>query len=280
MAYNNTTNTQLLRNTWDAEIKVNPTEETKIADFVAQPIGAEKFGNTIYLRKVPAMTAQSTTDNTSRASALTYNSAATERVSGTAVMKYSAVELEDSFLSQAIDDGNVRAAFKKQLMASIKEAIDTSLFTLASGLSHTQAGAALDDGMLRAGLGQLDLYAKNKVDDDTVKLLVIHPTQYANALNIPALKEYQIRGTEGSAVSGKLAGFGIRFRRSGLVYLSGGVTYCNPLILEDAFALAWNIKPRMKDAQMQDGILERFIAQTEYAALEWFDSSGVSLNIT
>ena len=276
---NATTHSNQLRDLVDSEIGVNPTEETKIADWVAQPVGAEKIGNTLYLRKLAEATANTATPVTNGvASSLTMNSAAHERVSGSAVMKYSGYEIEDSLLTRVIDDGPYRAGLNKQGMASIKKAIDYAVFTLASGLSHSQAGAAIDDGMLRAALGQLDLYAMNEVDDDTPKLLVIHPTQYANALNIPALKEYQIRGTAGGAVSGKLNAYGITMRRSGNVYWNG-TTYFNPLILKRAFALAWNIKPRVKPTQY-DGLVERLIFQTEFAALEWYDQFGVSLNIT
>ena len=56
-------------------------------------------------------------------------------------------------------------------------------------------------------------------------------------------------------------------------------TVLNPLLLKDAWALAWNEKPHLLDVQT-DGLTEVFIAYAEYGVCEWFDSSGVSLNIS
>ena len=203
-----------LRDTWDAEFGLNPTEETKIADWVEQPIGAQKFGNTLYLRKVPAMTANtysSTSTNGLRAS-LTWNSAALERVSASATMKYAAIGVDRAVMNRAIDDGNFRSALKKQGMAAVKEALDSSLFALAAGLSITESGAAIDDAMVRSALGQLAANAKGKFTEDSAKLLVVDPTELKNVWNIPAIKEYQIRGTIGAAVNAKLNAYGLVWR--------------------------------------------------------------------
>ena len=271
--------THSIRETWDAEVGLNPTEETKIADWVEQPIGAQKFGNTLYLRKIPVATANTATPGTHNIrGSLNWNTTTEARVSASAVQKYSATGIERSLLNRAIDDAQFRNGYKTQLLASIKEAIDTDIFALAAGLSATEAGADLDDAMLRSGLGQLVLNAKGKVKDGTQKLLVVHPREFKNALNIPAIKEYQIRGTIGAAVTGTLNAYGVMWRESGLVFVSAGTAYM-PLILKDAFALAFNEKPNIMDVQF-DGLTENFIAVTGYGTCEWFDSSGVSLNVT
>ncbi len=269
-----------LRDTWDAEFGLNPTEETKIADWVEQPVGAQKFGNTLYLRKLPAYTA-STYSSTSTAGLranLTWQSTALERVSAAATMKYCAIGVDRAVLNRAIDDGNFRAGLRKQGMASVREAIDISLFDLASSASVTESGAAIDDAMIRSALGQLATNAKGKFNDDAAKLLVVDPGQLANVLGIPAIKEYQIRGSIGSAVTGRMNAYGVMWRESGNVKDSAGTTY-NPLLLKDAWALAWNEKPHILDVQV-DGLTENFIGYAEFGAAEWFDASGVALVTT
>jgi hypothetical protein len=278
---NATSNATLLRNTWDAEIGLDPTEETKIADWVEQPIGAQKFGANLYLRKLPTISAStyasSSTTGGLRAG-LTIQAPTDSRVSAPALAKYGACSVDVTTLNQAIDDGNLRAGLRKQLMAGVKESVDIALFALASTLSSTETGAAIDDAMVRSALGQLATNAKGKFQESAAKLLVVHPTQLKNVWNIPAIKEYQIRGTIGAAVNAQMNAYGLIWRESGKVALSGATRY-NPLILKDAWALAWNDKPHLLDVQT-DGLTEVFIAYAEFGVCEWFDSSGVSLNIT
>lgn len=273
-------NTNLLRDTWDAEIGLDPTEETKIADWVEEPVGAQKFGNNLYLRKLPALTASTYTsdnDNALRAS-LTWTTTGDTRVTAAAVMKYSAIGLERAMLNRAIDDGNVRNAMRKQMMAAIREGIDISLFALGNSLSQTVSQADVDDAMVRTALGTLATSAKGKFTEDSAKLLVVHPSELKNVWNIPAIKEYQIRGTIGAAVNAKLNAYGLVWRESGNVLSSLG-SYYNPLLLKDAWALAWNEKPHILDVQY-DGLSENYIAVTEFGVCEWFDSSGVALVTT
>lgn len=273
-------NTTLLRDTWDAEIGLDPVEETKIADWVEQPVGGQKFGNNLYLRKLPALAASTYTSSATNGlrANLSWQVSGDTRVSAAATLKYSAVGLEKSLLNRAVDDSNIRNAFRKQLMASIREGIDISLFALASSLSSTVSQADIDDAMVRTGLGQLATNAKGKFTEDSAKLLVVHPTELKNVWNIPAIKEYQIRGTIGAAVNAKLNAYGLVWRESGNVLLSAG-SYYNPLLLKDAWALAWNEKPHIMDVQ-PEGLTENYIAVAEYGVCEWFDSSGVALVTT
>ena len=43
--------TEGLKTLFDAEVGLNPTEETKIADWVSEPFGVQKFGTQLKLRK-------------------------------------------------------------------------------------------------------------------------------------------------------------------------------------------------------------------------------------
>ena len=88
-----------------------------------------------------------------------------------------------------------------------------------------------------------------------------------------------VAGTDrGTPVDAQMNAYGLIWRESGNVLSSGG-TYYNPLLLKDAWALAWNEQPHMLDVQT-DGLADVFICYAEYAVCEWFDSSGVSLNVT
>ncbi len=269
-------NSTLLRDTWDAEFGLDPTEETKIADWVQQPVGAQKFGNSLYLRKVnavPANTYSSTSTAGQRAN-LTFLSTGETRVQASSVTKYNAVGFDVSVLARALDDSNMRNAYRKQLMAGVNEGVDISLFALASSLSTTTSQADFDDAMVRTMLGQLATNAKGKFNEGAPKLLVVHPSELKNVWNIPAIKEYQIRGTVGAAVNAQLNAYGLVWRESGNVQFSAG-SYYNPLLLKDAWALAYNQKPHILDVQME-GLTENWICAVEFGCCEWFDTSGVA----
>jgi len=53
----------------------------------------------------------------------------------------------------------------------------------------------------------------------------------------------------------------------------------NPLLLKDAWAIAWNEKPHLLDVQV-DGLVDFYIGYAEVGFCEWFDSSGVALITT
>ena len=268
-----------LRTVWDSEFGLDPVEEPKIADWVETPVG-QKFGNSMKLRKLPAIAAQSYTPSATNSlrGALTWATNTSATVTATAVARYSAVGLERTLVNQVIDDGPLRNGYKKMLTASLDEAVDTLLFALGNSLSSTVSQADVDDAMVRTALGQLAANAKGKFREDSAKLLVVHPSELKNVWNIPAIKEYQIRGRIGSAVDLKMNAYGLMWRESGLVLNSLG-SYYNPLLLKDAWALAWNEKPHILDVQV-DGLSENFIAYTELGVCEWFDTSGVALITT
>lgn len=278
-AFNAGTNTEAVVTLFNAEIGLDPTEETKVADWVEQPQGAQKFGASLKLRKLPTYAAQDYTGSTTATKAsLTYASNVQSTVTVSATGRYCAVGIDRSFINQVIDDGNYRKGMKKQLMASLKEEVDAALFALGNSLSSTVSQASIDDAMVRTALGQLATNAKGKFTSNAAKLLVVHPTELANVWNIPAIKEYQIRGTIGAAVNAEMNAYGLVWRESGLV-LSNLGSYYNPLLLKDAWALCWNEKPHILDVQI-DGLTENFIGYAEFGAAEWFDASGVALVTT
>ena len=278
-AFNAGTNTEAVVTLFDAEIGLDPTEETKIADWVATPHGVEKFGATLKLRKIPVFSSQTYTGSTtSTRGFLTYNQNIQSTITVSATGRYSAVGIDRSFINQVINDGNYRTGFKTQLMGTLKEEVDSSLFALASSLSTSESQADIDDAMVRTALGDLATNAKGKFSENAMKLLVVHPTELKNVWNIPAIKEYQIRGTIGAAVNAKMNAYGLEWRESGKVLNSLGSKY-NPLLLKEAWALAWNEKPHILDVQI-DGLTENFIGYAEYGVAEWFDAFGVALITT
>ena len=277
---NPTNNTSSLRTTFDAEFGLDPTEETKIADWVTEPVGTSKIGSILYLRKLSAVSAQTLTPSTTAAlrAGLTATNPTDTVVQAAATSKYGFAGFDKPQLNRVVDDGNFRGGIRKQLSAAIREGVDISLFALGDDLSATESSASIDDAMIRSALGQLATNAKGKFTADAAKLLVVHPTQLKNVWNVPAIKEYQIRGTIGAAVNLQMNAYGLVWRESGNVLNSGG-SYYNPLLLKDAWALGWNEKPHILDEQV-DGLGFALISYAEFGVCEYFDSSGVALITT
>jgi len=271
----------LLRDVWDSQFALDPMEEAIVAPLVAEPVGVQKIGKKLHLRKLKVMTATTADVTTALASdSLTYVQNTEDEITVTPTAYYTAIELNPDTLNQIIDDGNAIAGWRKQMLSSLDEKIDSKLLDLAYDASAVEASASFDDATWRAAVAKLAKNAKRKFRiGKTPYNLILHPDVLAQALNISALKEYQIRGSAGSATSGQLVTtYGANIEESGLVKSSGGVKY-NPLFIQDAWALGWNQKPKMLESQM-DGLVMRFICYTEFGVAEWFDSSIVSVNIS
>jgi len=271
----------ILKEVWDSQFALDPMEEAIVAPLVTEPMGVQKIGKKLHLRKIKPMTAQTVTASSTLASDnLTYSANTEDEVTVTPVAYYTAIELNPDTLNQIIDDGNAIAGWRKQMLASLDEVIDTKLLDLASQASLVEASASFDDATWRAAVAKLAKNAKRKFRiGKTPYNLILHPDVLAQALNISALKEYQIRGSAGSAQSGQLVTtYGANIEESGLVKTSGTTSY-NPLFISDAWCLGWNQKPKMLESQM-DGLVMRFICYTEFGVAEWFDSSIVSVNIS
>lgn len=271
----------ILKEVWDSQFSLDPMEEAIVAPLVAEPVGVQKIGKKLHLRKIAPITAQTVSASAHLASDnLTYSTNTEAEVTVTPTAYYAGIELNPDTLNQIIDDGNAISAWRKQMLSSLDEKIDATLLQLATGASLVEAGAAFDDATWRSAVAKLAKNAKRKFRiGKTPYNIVLHPDVLAQALNISALKEYQIRGSAGSATSGQLVTtYGANIEESGLVYTLTGTKYC-PLMISDAWALGWNQKPKMLESQM-DGLVQRFICYTEFGAAEWYDSSIVSINIT
>lgn len=275
-----TTNAALLRTITDSEFGLDPFEESVVAGFVAKPIGTSKVGKELVLRKIAAHSASKYAGGGGLPANLNTNANTEVAVTLPIAYAYAMGELDEAAVTRLVDDGNFRAGYRKQQKAAVNAQIDVDLFTLAASLSHSESGAAVTETMYASALKQLAKYAKNKFKiGETDVRLYVHPDVLDDVLVMPLAKEYQIRGSAGTAVSGQLAtSFGIKIEESGSVYQNAGHTYC-PLILKDAWAIGYNIMPSDLPDQ-QDGLHTRFIHRAEYACGEWFDSSGVVLDIS
>lgn len=271
----------ILREVWDSQFALDPMEEAIVAPLVAEPLGVQKIGKKLHLRKLKAMSAQTAVVSGSLASdSLNYSTNTETEVTVTPTAYYTGIELNPDTLNQIIDDGNAIAGWRKQMLSSLDEKIDNALLALASDATQSESSASFDDATWRAAVAKLAKFAKRKFRiGKTPYNLILHPDVLAQALNISALKEYQIRGTAGAATSGSLVTtYGANIEESGLVKNSGGVKY-NPLFIQDAWCLGWNQKPKMLESQM-DGLVMRFLCYTEFGVATWFDSSIVSVNIS
>lgn len=280
-AVNTTTNASILKTTYDTEFGLDPTEESVVAGYVAQPMGGAKVGNTMTLRKIKAVAAGKYTGTSGLPANLTATTAQTEAaVTGTCTYGYGQLELDEPALTRLVEEAAYRTGIRKQLAAAVNSQLDADLFALAPSLSSSESGADIDDAMLRSALKQLSTNAKNKFKvGQTPVRLFIHPSQIDSVLGVSTIREYQIRGSAGSAPSGQMVNaYGISFAESGNVDLTAG-SYSNALILPDAWAIGYNIKPSFL-AEQQDGIVTRLIFRAEYIVVEWFDTSGVKLVTT
>jgi len=272
----NAGDTQALKQVWTSEWGLDPVEETKLADWVAEPNGVQKFGNKLNLRKLPSIGATTYTSNITNGlrANLTGHVAEATTVTVDPTGKYFVVGVDRALANRCVDDGNLRDGYKKQGMAGLWTAMDVIGFALGASASSTVTQADFDDAMVRTALGQLATNAGNKFTEDSAKLLVVHPSELKNVWNIPAVKEYQIRGSIGAAVNAKLNAYGLVWRESGSVY-NNGTNYFNPLLLKDGWALAWNEKPHLLEVQ-PDGLVDFYIGYAEVGWAEWFDSSVVA----
>lgn len=279
-AVNTTTLANHLRTVYDSDFSTAPTEESVVAGYVAQPVGSQKIGNKLWLRKIAAVTAGKYSGTSGLPANLSASTANTEDYAVTTLSYgYAMLEVDEPAMTRVLDDGNFRAALKKQMLAGVNSQLDADIFALAATLSHTQSTADLNDTTVQAALGDLSIYAMGKfVLGETAVKMFIHPSEVKNALAVSTFKEYQIRGTEGAATKGTLAGYGIMVRESGNVYQNGGNTY-NALVLPNAWALGYNIKPSFLPEQV-DGIVTRFIVRAEYGVCEWWDELGVAVITT
>lgn len=272
----------VLRETWDSNWHTFPTEESVIADFVDQPVGTAKVGSKLHLRKVGTIAA--TTFATSDSGESLTATANTEiEVQATPVSKYAMTSVTRQGANQIIDDAGYSAALRKQMLAGMDEAIDTSLFTLAASATYTESSADIDKPTILSAIGKLSKNGKGHIRlgaNGTKKVAVVYPDEIKNLLGISDIMSAQVRGdSQNPTVKGWVVdAFGVEWRESGLVYVNAGTAY-NPLLDKNAWVLAWNEKPHILEAQPYQ-LNVRLIAYSEYAVKEMWTQYLVSINTT
>lgn len=276
--------TNILRETWTSQFGLDPTEEAIVANLVSTPYGVQKIGEKLHLRKLKAVTATKTNGPTNTTVLIRDNltmTANTEvEVQVTPFSYHTAINLNIDTLNEVIDDGELIAGYRKQMLAALDEKLDFELLDLADDASLTESGASFTEAIWLAAVAKLAKNAKRKFRvGKTPYNLVIHPDHMAAAMQIDSIKSYIVRGNAGAAQTGALVStWGANIEESGLVKSSAGTEY-NPLFIKDAWALGWNQKPFILKPQ-EDGLVTRFIGYFEAGVAEWFDSSIVSVNIT
>ena len=273
--------------TWTNEWKRNPTEDAVVGDFVEKLPVESHFGQNIKVRKLKAIlgtdisTVTNSASTTLNRAGINFIQKDDEVVTGISNMVYGAISVNRNVWNQVRDDADFRAKQKATLNAGLVEKIDADIFANAQNLSNVITQADIDDAAFRNGYARLRKTAKGKVKfGETDVRLYLPPEESQNALGIAALKEYQIRGGAGTAATGQMVNaYGIKWAVSGLVYAVGGITAYCPLILKDAWFIAFNETPHPLVDQI-DGLTDTFIVVAEYATNELFDSSGVAFALT
>lgn len=268
---------------WEADFLGDPTEDMDAAGFIKKLSPDGKFGQTIKVRIVPAMTSQSVANSASTTLTrvnLTTNNNTDRVVSGTSQLAYGVAAINRNVWNQVRDDAQMRSQYKHQLNRSMGEKIDTDVLANAALLSNVITQPDLDGVALAMGVGRVRKTAKSKAKlGEADYRLWVHPDEVGNAFRIPEIREYQIRGNTGSAATGTPVNvYGIKWDAHGLVYTSGTTAYC-PLILNDAWFIAYNETAHALPDQL-DGLTDWFIMVAEYATNELFDSSGLAFALT
>jgi hypothetical protein len=268
--------------TWEADFLGDPTEDMECADFIRHLPVDGKFGQTIKVRIVPAMsTTTAATSSELMRSSLTTNINTDRVVTGTNKFVYSVVAVNQSTWNAIRDDSQAQKQYKQMLRYSMEEKIEADVLANAFNLSNQLPQADIDDALLRTGVGRLRKTAKRKAKLGQADIrLYVHPDEVANAMGINAIKEFQIRGGENMAATGKPVNtYGIKWDANAQVYNpSGTLAYC-PLILEDAWFIAFN-QTAAAIADQTDGFTDWFLFRADYATTELFDSSGVVFALT
>lgn len=272
----------ILRTTYDAEFGLDPFEEAVIAGFIARPVGSTALGKELILRKVATHTASKYTSTAGAGlpASLDTNANTEAAVTVPLTYAYTMCEIDEPSMTRLVDDGNYRAALRKQMSAAVNAQIDKDIFDLVTNLSASESGADINETLYLAAYGKLVKNAKNKVKvGQTDVRLFVHPDELKNVMAMSAAREYQIRGNAGTAASGKLVTtYGVSIEESGNITPVTN-TANQPMIIKDAYAIGFNITPSAM-AEQQDGLMTRLIFRAEYGVAEWFDSSGVNLATT
>ena len=272
----------LLEQTWRPEMATAATEEMVIAnDFDDGNDGVEKIANTLNIRKIAAIVAQ-TLGATATGQTLTYSTNTETVVTVTPTFAYDGVEIPEHLITKLIATPQLRKAYRTQMAAGLATKIDSDAGVLAASISGVRgsSGENLSKGLMLDALTLLATASKNKWrrgKSRTPAFFVFHPSQIKYVLDIPEITAAQIRG---DSQNPNVAGFvwdawGLELDESGNVYQASGVTH-NFLHIKESHVLAYNQKPGFLEPQPFE-LTVRFIARTEYGVGEVWDEYGVDV---
>lgn len=270
----------LLESVWRPEMALAATEEMVVAkNFDDGNDGVEKIANTLYIRKIAAIPAQ-TLGATGTGQSLTYSTNTEERVAVTPTFAYNGVEIVRNTLTRLIADAQLRKGYRDQMAAGLATKIDVDAAALAASLTQVVGGAGevVSKGLMLDGLTRLATNSKNKWKKGKTKAyFCFHPSQIKHVLDIPEITAANVRG---DAQNPNVTGFvwdawGLMLDESGNVYQAGGVTH-NLLHIRDSHILGYNQKPDFLSPQEFE-LTIRLIAYTEYGVGEVWDEYAVDV---
>lgn len=272
-----------LRDEWTAEFKLKPNEEMVIAKNFMSAEGVSKINNLLHIRILPTIAANRlATTAQGEGSGLTYHTGTILEVQVSPVFSYTIVELPDHLMSKLSDPDQaaIKAGYRKQLLAGINTDIDATAGALAASAS-VQKGAPsdFDKSLLLDAQGTLAENAMEfiKLAQGTPMYLCYHPSQIKNVNAISEITAAYARGDgQNPNVKGVVIdAWGMELNESGNVYQDSGITY-NVLHAKEAYVLAYNVMPRLKDPQVFE-FVTRFPAFSEFGVQEVFDEATVAI---
>jgi hypothetical protein len=272
----------LLTQRWHSEMALLANEEpVLVSEFFDASEGVTKgINGQLNLRKIGIATAQQLAAGDAGTSG-TYNTFSDEVIALTPTFDYSGVEIQLGALSRIDSDPKLKAAYRKQMLASLGTAFDVAGGVLANGLSTNVSGGGgvnLDQSLFLDAWNKLIVSSKDMFQVGTTKAtLVLYNKQCKYIMNIPAFTQAQIRGDGvGPVVRGWVnSAMNCRILESGNVYAAAGVAH-SPLFLPMAFAKAFNLRPTMLSPQ-EDHLVIRFIAVQERGVAEYFDEYAADI---
>jgi len=267
-----------LKSRWDAVFRTKANEEMTIANDFDTPAGVEMIGDTLYIRIVPAITAQ-TLAGTSEGTSPTYHTGTITRVSDTPTFGYGAVELPDHLITRLgqADAAQLEAKYRSQLLAALDVQVDYDAGGLGPGISTVKGPGNFDKTQILDMQTSLATNAKDHYKAGQTEChLKYHPSQIKYVGNIAEFANANTRGgADNPNVKGViLKAWGMTFAETGNINLSAG-NYWNMMFVRSFAVLAWNRKPFVKPAQDFE-LTKRILAECDFCTLEVFDEDAVA----
>lgn len=258
-----------------------PNEELVVAaDFYNASGAVQAIGNLLTLRKLDIATA-STVAAGDTGTGLTYSDLTDTVSTLSPTFDYAASQIPLTILNRVGGDAVYKAAFKKQLVASLATALDVAGGALYSSVTTNVTGGGgsnLDQSLFLESWNKLIVSGKDAFDVGTTRAtLVIYNKQAKNLMNIPGFTQANLLGeTNGPLKRGWVnQPMNCNVRESGNIATAAGVAH-SLLYLPMAFAKAWNMKPQVLDPQPIEAAI-RIIAVQERGQTAYFEYLAVDL---